>query len=459
MKIKVAIAVLLLCPGITVVSAGGSFIPEYEAFRLDNGLQVVLIENHQQPTVVFKLVILSGSATDSDTLAGLASLSIEMLKAGTEQFPGGKLAAMTDSVGGIMEMVMGRDALSISGDFLSRDLPLSLTMLADMVIRPLFSEETLARIKNQHISWLMQMSSISSSFIQSALFRRIYGDAGYGADKIGTGSGLRRIKREDVVRFHRRYIRPNNAVLIIGGDFAGHDTKQLVTELFADWQRAEDFRRPKVSATVPDSLKILLIDRPNAPMTEFIIGGPAVPVGSDQFPALILLNYILGAGGEVSRLHKDLIQDSELAANVNSTLMWSRESGVLHVQGTAPNDMAADALSHTFQVMTELKDLRIPVRELTEAKRHYLGSIPGGFETFADAVFKFAGLFAFGVDINYHEHLFKQLDGVGPVMMQKTAEEFLDVNHMTIIISGPEDILRRDLSTLAPIDVLRSGSE
>lgn len=440
---------------VTVKASGFKVIPEYSEFTLSNGLRVVLIEDHHQPMVDLRMLFGTGSSTDSSRLSGLAAVSVEMLKEGTEGFPGEALAAAVDSTGGVLDFRILQDGMIIEGSFLSRDLRFALEILAEMSIRPVFEEENLERLKKRYTSMIMQVNSVPSYRLRNTVYRSVYGDIGYGLPLYGDRSGIRRINLEDVTGFYQKNFRPNNAALIVAGDLKSDKTKDLIKKLFSGWRKGKDFSESIINVNLPDSLRIIILDNPDAPSTEFMIGRPAVPLGAEH-AILDLLNYIMGGAGDISRLSQRLVHDKALAVRVGSKIDWSREEGMLRISGVTANEMAAESIRQVFSTIAELRDIRVPARELENAKNFFRGYLPGFFETTDRSANVIAELLCFGVSLDYYENMLEQFELIDPDALREAAREFLDEKNLTVIIAGPESILRQGLSDLAPVEVISS---
>jgi predicted Zn-dependent peptidase len=201
-----------------------------------------------------------------------------------------------------------------------------------------------------------------------------------------------------------------------------------------------------------------VIDRADMPSAEIMIGRPAVPVGDEEFTTLMLLDYILG-GSVGSRLHKNLMLNKSLVTSVRSGIEWSRGPGIFSIYCTTPAETVAEAVETILSTIREMRDIRPSVKELEEAKRFFRGHIPAILETRSDIVSQFAGMYMYGVTPEFYSKMLDEFDRIDPLRLHRLAQRMLDENGFTIIVSGPERQLRRDLSHIAPIEEYYSGSE
>jgi zinc protease len=305
----------------------------------------------------------------------------------------------------------------------------------------------------------MRERSIVRRHLINSLYNAVYGNEGYGLSTTGTQSGLRKISLDDVKRFFAQNIHPNNAQLVVAGDFNTSAAKKVIKKLFADWPRGSDASEPMLNEMLPDSLRIILLDNPDAAGSDFIIGRPAAPRNSESTPSLLLLNYILGRGGEVSRLYKRLVSEQKLVTDIWSMIDWSRQDGMILIGGTTSNEMAAEAVRQTLAVMNELKSMRVSAAELEEAKNFYRGNVTSYFETGYGTVNYISYLLNWGETLDHYDRILKAFDSITPNDLKNTADKFLEKNRMTIIVSGPGRTLRRQLSEIAPVEVVGTGQE
>jgi len=437
--------------------ARGEFKPEYTEYTLPNGLQVILVEDHRFPLVDFRLLYESGSVDDLSETSGLANLTLQMLKEGTENYPGDELMNAVDSIGGRFEVNASREALIIDGNFLSRDMEFGLNILGEMVMRPTFEKADLAHLKRNAMSRLMQYKSVVENRLANRLYRTIYGNRGYGLDPFGSRAGIRKIDTVILENFYNTYLVPNNAILGISGDFKQDEVKKVIKSTFGVWSKGPGSSKPSPDLTPQDTLRLIIIDNPDAPSTEFIIGREVPPIGSDDAAPLYLLDYVLGGSREISRLSKALISEQGLVSRIYSGFQWSNVDGLWIVYGVSSNDMGTDAILNTLEVMEDLKNIRVSVQELTRAVNYFHGIMLMFYETPNSTMDGMTRLYNLGVGPEFNEELLKRMKMVNPAKLKKIANDYLDINKMTIVISGPESQLRKGLSQLAPVEVITTG--
>lgn len=457
-KSTLAITIGLLLT-LSVASADEIF-PSYTEFTLANGLRTILIEDHRQPTVSIAILFKTGASSDPPGLAGRAILTGHMMKENTRNFPGNELLEAIDSVGGIVEISAStKDGLSFEADFLSRDVSLALRIVSDIVMNPVFTEEALERMSRRLISINFQTRSVAQYRLMDALYNEIFRECGYGRAALGTRTSLSSITLDDINDFFVNHIRPENAILLVGGDINPPQIRKVVSGYFSSWEKGGNRPVAKYEPVIRDTLQIILIDNPTVPNADFMIGLPTAPVGSPDFPAMLTLNYIIGGGGRVSRLYRSLVEEKGLASIVTSELDWARNHGMLRIWGAAPAEVATDAIVQAINVLEELSSLRVPQKELDETRNYFRSYAPVLYENVSSSVDQFVKFLSTGVDLPYQAELLKEIDMLTPVSLQSAARRYLSRDKLTLAVIGSKAALIPSLSTLGNVTVIRLEEE
>ena len=160
--------------------ARGVEFPPYQMRTLPNGLQVVVVSHHEQPSVSLRLLIKAGASHDPKDKPGVASMTAGLLDQGTATRRAQEIATAIESVGGGIGVGAGNDLTFVNAVVLKNDLTLALDLVADIVRNPAFSQEELDRIRPQLLS-SMQVSYDDGNYIADVVFDRlVYGFHPYG---------------------------------------------------------------------------------------------------------------------------------------------------------------------------------------------------------------------------------------------------------------------------------------
>jgi zinc protease len=223
-------------------------LPDVRRFELDNGLKVWLAERHQAPVVQFQMVLDAGYAADPADAPGTASLALAMLDEGTAGRDALQISAELDRLGAQLATDSSLDASSVSLSALATRLDDSLALYADVIRNPTFPGHELARLKQQRLAQIEQEKSNPTSLALRTLGPLLYGeDHAYGVPLTGSGKrdAVAMLDVTDMQGFHRHWVRPDNATLVVVGDTDIAALRPLLEKHFGDWSPATGAAAPE----------------------------------------------------------------------------------------------------------------------------------------------------------------------------------------------------------------------
>jgi hypothetical protein len=220
--------------------------PPYEIKTLANGLQVVVVQHHEQPVVTLRLLVRAGAAQDPPGKQGVAVMAAALLDQGAGQRSAAQIADAIDTIGGGLNTGAGSD-LTITDVLVMKDsLAFGFDLMADVVRRPAFLPQELERQRQQALSGL-RVNYEDPDFVASLVFDRlVYGFHPYGLPNSGTPESLAGITADDLRAFHKAWFVPNNALLGIVGDVS---TAEALAAAEKDVGTARAGHYPTLSAT------------------------------------------------------------------------------------------------------------------------------------------------------------------------------------------------------------------
>ncbi|MBC7790400.1 MAG: insulinase family protein, partial [Anaerolineae bacterium] len=241
-------------------------LPVMARTTLPNGLELVIVEQHELPVADFILLVQTGGEGDPARKAGVASLTAAMLQEGTTSRTSLDIADQEAYLGASIQTASGWDATNVALHTPTAQLDSALALFADVALRPAWSAKELARLRDERMTSLMQIRDRAPAIADRAYASILYGgDHPYGRPLTGTETSTKAIQRADLQRFYGNYFRPNNATMIIVGDVSVDNITQRVEALFGRWSPGKvpdvEFREPRLPATTT----VYLIDKPGAP--------------------------------------------------------------------------------------------------------------------------------------------------------------------------------------------------
>jgi zinc protease len=308
-------------------------------FRLDNGLTVILEENHSAPVVAFQAWVGVGSADEGPEEIGLAHVFEHMLFKGTERRGVGQIAREVEAAGGDINAWTSFDETVYHMVLASRWFDTGLDILADAVQHSSFDPAELDKELKVVLEEIKQGEDSPSRTAAQALFSLAYQNHPYGRPVIGTAEAVSRITRQRLIDFFHKHYVPANITLVVVGDF---DPTVARTRIEAAWgshvhgpDAKPTTRRPLPPEPAQKETRATVTAQ-DVRETHLAIAFHAPEMHSDDAAALDVLAIILGQG-DSSRLNVDVKRSRQLASEVYAYTHTPREPGLFVVGATVVN--------------------------------------------------------------------------------------------------------------------------
>lgn len=419
---------------------------------LDNGMTVIVEENHSNPTVSISGRLLSGGMLDPDGKWGLASMTSAMLNRGTTSKTALQLALALEPVGAHVSVAAGTEETSFGGACQAKDFGLTLSTLADEMRHPSFPQEELDKLRAQSLSGLERARQDTggtggAGAIASIAFADMIFPKGhpYWAPTIDQQEeSLKKITRDDIAGFHSAYYRPDTAVIVIVGDVKTDEAVAAVKSAFGDWAKpataAPTLAIPDV-ALPAEAPKATVLVTPGAPQTSVLWGFPGGLKRTDpDFYAVTIMNYILGGDTFRSRLGKNIRDVNGLAYSVYSYFDAQHGAGPFAAfLGTNPRN-ANKAISLLRSLTAQMQKEGVTVDEVEGAKKFLTGSYPLRLETNAGVAGQLLVSEDYGLGLDYIQKRAGLINNVTPEQVSKAAQKYLHPDKEVLVISGAAPI-------------------
>jgi zinc protease len=408
--------------------------PPYEIRTLGNGLRVIAVSQHEQPAVTLRLLVRAGAAQDPKGKSGLAALAGALLDQGTTSRSAEQIAGTIDNVGGALGTGAGTDLSFISVIVMKDSFDLALDLLSDVARNPAFSDEEIARQREQILS-AMKVSAEDPGFVAGAVIDRlVFGFHPYGLPGNGTPESVAGLTREDLVQFHRDWFVPNNAILAIVGDLSPEEAFAGAERVLGPWARRDvpilAFPEPP-----PATRRVVVVDKPGAVQTEIRIGNVAVPRKHPDYLALDLAVRILGGEGS-NRLQRVLRSERGLTYGASAELEALKHAGGI----VAETDTRSQATGEVLRISVDeiWKPIREPVGdwELSNAKAYITGNYPLTLETPNAIAAEVLETIFFDLDLKELETFRDRVNAISVDDIQRVSRLYLRPGRLSIALVG-----------------------
>jgi zinc protease len=347
---------------------------------LDNGLRVIAFSLRNLPLIAAQLIVGCGGAAEREDEAGLSGLVAALLTQGTALRGATELAAASDALGARLLAASGYDASIVSVSATTPAFPQAFALLDDVVRRPAFAPHEVERVRTKSISDLALTYANPSAVARAVAYRVAYGGAPYGHPLAGTAATLGSLTRERVAWFHERFYRPDDAVLVIGGDLETDDAFALAEQILGSWRAPETpiGERPH-GAIPPPRTQAVIVDKPDAGRTALVAGRLAIERRSPDYYAATVATAVLS--GYSGRLNQEIRVKRGLSYGAGASLSTRRACGTFLATTLVDHTRAAEATAVTLETIRSLSTAPATDEDLVTRKATVTGGFHRAIET------------------------------------------------------------------------------
>jgi zinc protease len=403
---------------------------------LANGLRVIVVERANAPLVTAQLVIKNGGEVDPPELAGLTNMAGDLLTKGTETRSATQIAEAVEALGGSLYSTTRWDSTRVGVDVMSAKIGPALAILADVVRHPTFTAEEFERLQQQTLDDLTVELGDPGSIARYAAARVVFGDAPYGQPLGGTPESIRRIGRDDFAKYHRRWYRPDNAILVFGGDIKPAAAFALAEKHFGDWKRPAE---PLPVQPAPKPLevsqpRVLVIDKPDAGQAAVLVTRSGITRSDpDYFRGLVANSVLSGYSG---RLNQEIRIKRGLSYGAGSQLDTRRYVGPFTASAQTKNQSAAQVVELLLGEVSRLATAPVPDPELNPRKAVVVGNFSRNLETSAGLAAQVASLAVYGIGFDEINRYIGNVQAVTAGDVQRFASNHLDSRTTSVVVVG-----------------------
>lgn len=420
--------------------------PPYQIKTLSNGLQVLVVLHHEQPSVSFRLLIRAGAVQEPADKPGVASFVAALLNQGTTSKSAQQIANAIESAGGIIGVGSGNELSFVNGAVIKDQTDLMLGIASDLVQRPAFSAEEIERQRSQAVNAL-KVSYDDPEYLANLVFDRlVFGFHPYGRPNEGTPESIARITRQDLVAYHNAWFVPNNSLLAIVGDLTAEEAFAAAEKAFGAWPK-RDLAVVKPIDPPPPTRRIVVIDRPGSAQTEIRVGHLAVPRTHPDYVPLDLAIRILGGEG-ANRLFGVLRSERGLTYGASADFHTYKNGGDFVAETDTRSSATGEALRLIVEEIGRLQRETVNRAELEGAQDFLAGNFPLTIETPAAIAQQVLAHMFYGLDLSEIETYRDRVMRVTTGDIQRVARQFLKPDQLSIVLVGDASLFADQLKSL-----------
>ncbi|QYO66578.1 M16 family metallopeptidase [Leptolyngbya sp. 7M] len=326
--------------------------PSVKTAKLENGLEVFVVEKPELPKVLVGMATRAGTIADASGKEGIAAMTARMLRRGTKTKQALQIDEALGDLGTNISGQANREYATLGSEVLTRDLDSLLAVMSDVVLNPSFPADEFEKEKQLTLDGLKQAANNPNSVANRVAAMIAYGaDHPYGRPAGGLPGSVATITRDDLVRFHQERWKPGSSAMIFVGDVTLNDAVAAARKHFGSWSGGSAPAMNIPAKRPMSSGKVYLVDRPGAAQTvvSHILNAPERK--SQDYYALSLANAVYG-GGFGTRLNLNLREEKGYSYGVFAFPQHYSTAGAWIANGGVQTDKTKESI---VEFMKELR--------------------------------------------------------------------------------------------------------
>ena len=412
-------------------------IPDPTRVTLENGLVVLLLEDHELPLVSVSAKIRTGSRLEAEEKVGLAGLTGTVMRSGgTTSLSGDDLDDYLEGKAAVIETGIGETMGSASMSSLKEDFPEILKVFADVLRNPAFDQEKLAIAKNQAMAQIARQNDNPDRIVLREFYKLIYGTHSPYA-RVPTYATVNSITREDLIAWHQQYFHPNRVILGLVGDFQTKAAIDLVKKVFGDWKpgpKVEDPSAPYQDTILPN---VYYVEKNDMTQAKIAMGHIGIIRNDPDYYPLVIVNQIM-SGSFGARLFSNIRSQQGLAYDVQGGVGFHWDyPGVASLAMSTKTKTTAKGIDALIDEANKMVTDPPTDEEVSKAKTSILNSFVFSVDSPGKVLGKFLTYEYFGYPSDWLIRFRKGIEAVTTAQVREAARKHLRPEDFVILVVGP----------------------
>lgn len=407
---------------------------DYTVDTLENGLTLIVVENHKLPRVSYRLTL------DVDPIfegarAGYTSMAGSLMRSGTKTRSKAEIDEAVDRIGASL----GTSGFGMNGRCLVQHSETLLELMSDILMNPTFPEEELEKERKQTLSNFAS-SATDANTISGRLSSAMTYGLGHPYGESSNEKTVEAITRADLLNHYATIWKPNVAYLVVVGDITPIEAKKQAEQYFGEWRPAEVKKQRYPRPIPPKGNRVCFSPVPGAVQSVIDVTFPIyLKPGHRDVVAVSVMNTMLG-GFFGSRLNQNLREDKAYTYGARSSASPNKLVGRFSARASVRNEVTDSSLVEFLSEIRKMVETPAPDSSLQFVKNYLNGSFALSLER-PETIARFAlNIERYGYDNDYYATYLSRLDAVTVEDVQRVARTYLRPDNMNITIAGNRDV-------------------
>jgi len=421
-------------------------VPANETYTLPNGLKVTLVPYGIIPKAAISLAVDAGEINQGAGRVGVASLTTDLMKEGTEKLSAQQVAEAAAGMGSTLEVHAGQDQTKLGIDVLQEFAPDAVKLLADVAQHPRLPQSEIDRLKNDALRQIALQNSQPQT-IALVRFRKIlYGDHPY-AIVVPSEADIKKLTIQDIKDFYTGNFGAQRAHLYVAGKFDAAAVKKAIAESFAGWSKGPA-RVENVPVLKPQRA-MDVTDRPGAPQSTLLVGLPVPPATSPDTVSLLVTNSLLG-GSFNSRITANIREAKGYTYSPRSEISRRYHDGYWAESADVTTQFTGPSLKEIFGEVTRMQKEPVTEPELKGIQNYLSGVFVIQNSNRSALIGQLENVDFQGLGENYLKTYVAKVNAVTPAVVQKMTQDYIKPEEMTIVVVGDKAKIADQLTAFQP---------
>ncbi len=407
---------------------------EIERVTSPGGIEAWLIRDRTAPVLAIQAAFPGGASQDPVGKEGLASLMTGMLDEGAGPYDSQAFKARLEDRSIEFGVDADRDYLTLGVRALSDRRDEAVEMLALALTEPRFDATALERVRGQALAQIQRDAENPRSIAWRTLWSSLFPGHAYARRSQGTMETVKSLTRDDMVAFHRAALARDGMKIGVVGDITAEELKPLLDRAFGNLPAKGALA--KVSDAAAASPGTTTVVRRAIPQSVMTFGHFGVKRDDPDYYAAYVVNYILGGGGQSSRLMEEVREKRGLAYGVATTLSTLTHAGLVLGSVGTENAQAATSLELIRKEWRRMRDEGPTETELNNAKTYITGSFPLQMSSTGRIARTLVSIQIEKLGIDYLQKRNSYIDKVTVEDARRVAKRLYDPDRLTVVVVG-----------------------
>ena len=407
---------------------------DFQDFKLDNGLQVVLVENHKLPRVSYQLYIDVPPHLEGAN-AGAGDIMGQMLRRATSDMSKEQIDEEIDFIGASLS-TSGNGAFAST---ISKYKDKMMGMMAKVVLDARFPEAEFEKVKSDAVAGLK--SQLADPDAIASRVRRIltYGE-GHPYGELTTEESLDNISLATIKEYYETYFVPNRSYLVMVGDLTRAEAEKLAKESFAGWEKKDVPTPSYATPKRPQGTVVNFVPRAGAVQSNIIISHPVeLQPGTKEAIRASIVNSILGSGFN-GRLFQNLREDKAYTYGAYSSVSNNKVIGNFSASSNVRNEVTDSAVTQMMLELARISSEPVTADELNRAKSQRNGSFGRALESPQRIASYALNTVRYGLDRDFYPSYLKKVAATSANDLLEVARDVITPKATNIIVVGDKSV-------------------